>query len=85
MISTSATAGTSQPGALFAMNIRGVGGQSLNDAWVDGPQTYLGVATHDGFGTSPACFAPILPHLSLQIALMTRGNGKEPRASTSTR
>lgn len=33
-------------GALFDIDIRGVGGQRLPDAWADGPQTYIGVATH---------------------------------------
>ncbi|MFC5731201.1 MULTISPECIES: flavin-containing monooxygenase [Nocardioides] len=33
-------------GALFEMDIKGVGGLTLREAWADGPQTYLGVATH---------------------------------------
>lgn len=33
-------------GALFDIDIRGVGGQTLKDAWVDGPQTFLGIGTH---------------------------------------
>lgn len=33
-------------GALFNIDIRGVGGQSLRDAWADGPQTYLGISSH---------------------------------------
>lgn len=33
-------------GPLFAIDLRGVGGQLLSDAWKDGPQTYIGVATH---------------------------------------
>ena len=34
-------------GALLAMDIRGVGGISLRDAWADGPRAYLGVAITD--------------------------------------
>jgi cation diffusion facilitator CzcD-associated flavoprotein CzcO len=33
-------------GALFAIDIRGVGGTRLADAWADGPQTFLGIGTH---------------------------------------
>lgn len=33
-------------GALFDIDIRGVGGQALREAWADGPQTYLGLGTH---------------------------------------
>jgi cation diffusion facilitator CzcD-associated flavoprotein CzcO len=33
-------------GALFDIDIRGVGGRSLREAWQDGPQTYLGIGTH---------------------------------------
>jgi len=33
-------------GALFEIDIRGVGGLSLRDAWADGPRTFLGVGTH---------------------------------------
>ena len=33
-------------GALFEIDIRGVGGQPLREAWQDGPQTYLGIGTH---------------------------------------
>src|SRR4051794_3130873 len=33
-------------GALFEMDIKGVGGLTLPEAWAEGPQTYLGVATH---------------------------------------
>lgn len=33
-------------GALFDIDIRGVGGTALRDAWADGPQTYLGIGTH---------------------------------------
>jgi cyclohexanone monooxygenase len=32
-------------GALFAIDIRGVGGVALREAWAAGPRTYLGVAT----------------------------------------
>jgi len=35
-------------GPLLKMDIRGVGGQTLNEKWQDGPVTYLGVAV-DGF------------------------------------
>jgi cation diffusion facilitator CzcD-associated flavoprotein CzcO len=33
-------------GALFAIDITGVGGLKLPDAWAHGPETYLGLATH---------------------------------------
>jgi cation diffusion facilitator CzcD-associated flavoprotein CzcO len=33
-------------GALFNIDITGVDGRSLREAWAHGPQTYLGVATH---------------------------------------
>jgi cation diffusion facilitator CzcD-associated flavoprotein CzcO len=33
-------------GALFEIDIKGVGGLTLREAWAEGPQTYLGVATH---------------------------------------
>lgn len=33
-------------GALFDANISGVDGKKLEDAWADGPRTYLGLATH---------------------------------------
>ncbi len=33
-------------GALFEVDIKGVDGRTLQEAWADGPQTYLGVATH---------------------------------------
>jgi cation diffusion facilitator CzcD-associated flavoprotein CzcO len=33
-------------GALFNIDIVGVGGQSLPDAWSEGPQTYLGISAH---------------------------------------
>jgi cation diffusion facilitator CzcD-associated flavoprotein CzcO len=33
-------------GALFEIDIKGVGGLTLSEAWAEGPQTYLGVATH---------------------------------------
>src|SRR5699024_2127000 len=33
-------------GPLFAIDIVGVGGLTLPEAWKDGPQTYLGIGTH---------------------------------------
>jgi cation diffusion facilitator CzcD-associated flavoprotein CzcO len=33
-------------GALFSIDIRGVDGVRLRDAWADGPRTYLGLGTH---------------------------------------
>ncbi len=33
-------------GALFKMDIRGVGGERLSEAWSSGPRTYLGIGTH---------------------------------------
>ena len=38
-----ATGFDAMTGALIGMNIRGRGGQSLEDAWVEGPRTYLGL------------------------------------------
>jgi cyclohexanone monooxygenase len=38
-----ATGFDAMTGALLAMNIRGVDGQSLNEVWKDGPKTYLGL------------------------------------------
>ena len=35
-------------GALMAMDVRGRGSQALNDAWANGPRTFLGI-TVDGF------------------------------------
>jgi cyclohexanone monooxygenase len=40
-----ATGFDAMTGALLAPDIRGVGGQTLRDAWVAGPRTYLGLAT----------------------------------------
>lgn len=33
-------------GPLFAIDIKGVDGQTLPDAWKDGPRTFLGIGTH---------------------------------------
>ncbi len=40
-----ATGFDAMTGSLFKLNIRGKGGVSLQEAWADGPHTYLGVAT----------------------------------------
>jgi cyclohexanone monooxygenase len=40
-----ATGFDAMTGALLALDIRGLGGRRLADAWRDGPRTYLGVAT----------------------------------------
>ncbi len=40
-----ATGFDAMTGALFAIDIRGRGGQSLRDKWADGPRTYLGLTT----------------------------------------
>ncbi|HXG42631.1 MAG TPA: NAD(P)/FAD-dependent oxidoreductase [Dehalococcoidia bacterium] len=40
-----ATGFDAMTGALFAIDIRGRGGQSLRSKWADGPRTYLGLAT----------------------------------------
>ena len=45
-------------GALERIDIRGVGGQKLNDKWRDGPRTYLGIQTA-GF---PNMFTLVGPH-----------------------
>jgi cation diffusion facilitator CzcD-associated flavoprotein CzcO len=45
-------------GAMLRMGITGAGGVTLNDAWADGPRTYLGIMTH-GF---PNLFFPGGPH-----------------------
>jgi cyclohexanone monooxygenase len=34
-------------GSLKALNIKGCGGRALNDAWADGPRTYLGSRSPD--------------------------------------
>jgi hypothetical protein len=47
-------------GALMRMNIVGIGGQSIREAWVDGARTYLGVQI-PGF---PNLFVVGGPHLS---------------------
>ncbi|MCW2785392.1 MAG: cyclohexanone monooxygenase [Marmoricola sp.] len=41
-----ATGFDAMTGALFEIDIRGVNGISLRDAWADGPQTFLGIGTH---------------------------------------
>ncbi|MEM6604652.1 MAG: alpha/beta fold hydrolase [Pseudomonadota bacterium] len=40
-----ATGFDAMTGALVSVNINGMGGVSLKDAWADGPQTYLGLMT----------------------------------------
>ena len=45
-------------GALERIDIRGIGGQSLKDKWVEGPRTYLGMQTA-GF---PNFFTLVGPH-----------------------
>jgi cyclohexanone monooxygenase len=40
-----ATGFDAMTGALFAIDIRGRGGQSLREKWANGPRTYLGIAT----------------------------------------
>lgn len=40
-----ATGFDAMTGALFAIDIRGRGGESLREKWADGPRTYLGIAT----------------------------------------
>ena len=40
-----ATGFDAMTGSLFKLNIRGKGGATLQEAWADGPHTYLGVAT----------------------------------------
>ncbi|MCS3878932.1 hypothetical protein GII30_11115 [Gordonia amarae] len=44
-------------GALSKVDICGVGGRSLNNAWAQGPKTYLGVAT----AGLPNLFLPTAP------------------------
>jgi cation diffusion facilitator CzcD-associated flavoprotein CzcO len=41
-------------GPVFAIDIRGLGGRAMKDAWVDGPKNYLGTMVH-GF---PNLFLP---------------------------
>jgi cation diffusion facilitator CzcD-associated flavoprotein CzcO len=40
-----ATGFDAMTGALMKISITGVGGQTIQDAWADGPQTYLGLTT----------------------------------------
>jgi cyclohexanone monooxygenase len=42
-----ATGFNAMTGSLFRLNIRGRGGILLQEKWVDGPHTYLGIATVD--------------------------------------
>lgn len=39
-----ATGYDAMTGAVLALDLRGVGGQTIQDCWQDGPQTYLGLA-----------------------------------------
>jgi cyclohexanone monooxygenase len=41
-----ATGFDAMTGPLFRLNIEGIGGTRLRDAWEAGPQTYLGIASH---------------------------------------
>ena len=41
-----ATGFDAMTGPIFRLNISGVGGRTIQDAWADGPQTYLGLAIH---------------------------------------
>lgn len=41
-----ATGFDAMTGPLLQVDIRGVGGQRLRDAWIDGPQSYLGLGIH---------------------------------------
>lgn len=41
-----ATGFDAMTGPIFRLNLEGVDGQSLRDAWEAGPQTYLGLTTH---------------------------------------
>lgn len=41
-----ATGFDAMTGPLFGLNIEGVDGQKLPDAWASGPRTYLGIAAH---------------------------------------
>ncbi|MBL7255973.1 flavin-containing monooxygenase [Paractinoplanes lichenicola] len=41
-----ATGFDAMTGPIFRLNIEGVDGRAIQDAWADGPQTYLGLAVH---------------------------------------
>ena len=69
-----ATGFDAMTGPLLALNIRGVGGKSLNDAWKDGPFSYLGL-TIAGFPnlftingpSSPSVLANMLPAIEHHV------------------
>ena len=42
-------------GSLKALNIKGCGGRALNDAWADGPRTYLAAQGHAKRADHAAC------------------------------
>ena len=69
-----ATGFDAMTGPLLTLNIRGAGGQSLNDAWKDGPFSYLGLAIA-GFPnlftvngpSSPSVLANMLPTIEHHV------------------
>ncbi|MFF2846077.1 flavin-containing monooxygenase [Streptomyces sp. NPDC058001] len=60
-------------GAFTRMDIRGVGGASLNDAWIAGPQTYLGLAVN-GFPNMFMVAGPQSPFANLPPGAQEQGN-----------
>jgi cation diffusion facilitator CzcD-associated flavoprotein CzcO len=55
-------------GALMAMDIRGKGGESLNEKWADGPRTYLGLAV-DGFPNMFMISGPQSPFANIPVII----------------
>jgi cation diffusion facilitator CzcD-associated flavoprotein CzcO len=53
-------------GPLLAMNIKGVGGKSLNEAWADGPHTYLGLMV-SGFPNLLTVTGPGSPSVLINV------------------
>ena len=53
-------------GALLRMDIRGVGGRSLAEAWEDGPQTYLGLMV-SGFPNMFTITGPLSPSVLINV------------------
>ena len=55
-------------GALMAMDIRGRNGESLQEKWVDGPRTYLGLAV-DGFPNMFMVSGPQSPFANIPVII----------------
>ncbi|MEZ5557577.1 MAG: NAD(P)/FAD-dependent oxidoreductase [Pseudomonadales bacterium] len=74
-----ATGFDAMTGALARIDIRGRGGRSLNEAWAEGPKTYLGLATA-GFPNlfmitgpgSPSVLTNMLPSIEQHVDYVAR-------------